>query len=52
MIGLALGSLIQAFELERIGGDKVDMTEGLGLTLPKIKPLEAFCRPLPLMQRL
>ncbi|KAM5565785.1 hypothetical protein ABKV19_019686 [Rosa sericea] len=51
-IGLVLGSLIQSFEWERISEEKVDMSEGLGLTMPKIKPLEALCKPRPLMQRL
>lgn len=50
LIGLVLGSLIQSFEWERISEDKVDMSEGLGLTMPKIKPLEVMCKPRPLMQ--
>ncbi|KAL6216652.1 hypothetical protein ACLB2K_009873 [Fragaria x ananassa] len=52
LIALVLGSLIQAFEWERISEEKVDMSEGLGLTMPKIKPLEALCKPRPLMQKL
>ncbi|PRQ27779.1 putative oxidoreductase [Rosa chinensis] len=48
VIGLVLGSLIQSFEWERT---KVDMSEGLGLTMPKIRPLEALCKPRLLMQR-
>ncbi|PHT32476.1 hypothetical protein CQW23_28813 [Capsicum baccatum] len=45
MAGLALGSLIQCFEWERIGEDLVDMTEGPGLATPKAISLLAKCRP-------
>ena len=49
VVGLALGALIQAFELERIGEEEVDMTESLGLSLPIIKPLEVMGRPRRIM---
>ncbi|CAL2234036.1 unnamed protein product [Prunus armeniaca] len=49
LVRLALGSLVQSFEWERISEENVDMSEGLGLTMPRAKPLEAMCKPRPLM---
>ncbi|XP_022768692.1 isoflavone 3'-hydroxylase-like [Durio zibethinus] len=49
LIPLALGSLIQFFEWERISEEMVDMSEGNGLTMPKAQPLVAKCRPRPVM---
>ncbi|KAL2552023.1 Cytochrome [Forsythia ovata] len=51
MVGLALGSLIQCFEWERISGEKADFSEGTGLTMPKKKPLEVMCKPREIMHK-
>ncbi|XVF61270.1 hypothetical protein PTKIN_Ptkin08bG0116800 [Pterospermum kingtungense] len=37
VLGVALGSLIQCFEWERVSEK--------GLTMPKVEPLEAMCKP-------
>ncbi|KAK9950075.1 hypothetical protein M0R45_005580 [Rubus argutus] len=44
-LGLPLASLIQCFEWERVSEKEVDMMEGKGLTMPKLVPLVAMCKP-------
>ncbi|KAJ0024624.1 hypothetical protein Pint_07008 [Pistacia integerrima] len=44
VMGLALATLIQCFEWERISEEEVDLTKGTGLIMPKVKPLEAMCK--------
>ncbi|KAL7245346.1 hypothetical protein ACSBR2_000635 [Camellia fascicularis] len=52
MVGLALGSLIQCFDWERISKEMVDMTEVGGVTAPKAQPLMAKCKPRPIIMKL
>lgn len=50
VVGLALGSMIQCFEWERVGPEEVDLEEGEGLTMPKLKPLQVMCKPREIMK--
>ncbi|KAL4618621.1 hypothetical protein ACB092_06G023800, partial [Castanea dentata] len=50
-LGLTLGSMIQCFEWQRVTMEEVDMAEGNGVTMPKVKPLEAMCKARPIMHK-
>ena len=52
IMSLALGGLIQCFEWERVDAEKVDMSPGSGVTMPKIKPLQIIFHPRPTMTNL
>lgn len=45
VLGLALGTLIQTFEWEKIGDGEVDMTAFYGMSMAKLRPLKARCKP-------
>ncbi|KAK4486122.1 hypothetical protein RD792_008790, partial [Penstemon davidsonii] len=51
IVGLALGSLIQCFEWERVSLEQVDLAEGTGLSMPKLKPLEVMSKPGEIMYK-
>lgn len=52
VVGLTLGSLIQSFEWKRVSEKEIDMTEGQGISMPKVEPLEALCRARPIIKKL
>uniref|UniRef100_A0A2P2P0E7 Cytochrome P450 n=1 Tax=Rhizophora mucronata TaxID=61149 RepID=A0A2P2P0E7_RHIMU len=45
VVHLTLARLLQGFDFETIAGCPVDMQEGFGLALPKLKPLEVLIKP-------
>ncbi|KAF4373895.1 hypothetical protein F8388_007801 [Cannabis sativa] len=49
VLGLTLGCLIQCFEWKRVSEEKIDLTEGKGVTVSKAIPLEAMCKARPIM---
>lgn len=49
---LTLGSLIQCFELERVGENKIDMAEKTAVNMSKVEPLELMCRARPILDML
>ncbi|KAK6145127.1 hypothetical protein DH2020_021947 [Rehmannia glutinosa] len=45
VVQLTLARLIQGFNISTLSGERVDMGEGLGIALPKLKPLEVVLTP-------
>ncbi|KAB5574460.1 hypothetical protein DKX38_001654 [Salix brachista] len=43
---------ILSFEWERVGEDKIDMTEKTGITMSKVEPLELMCKARPTLKML
>ncbi|KAK3007757.1 hypothetical protein RJ639_013493 [Escallonia herrerae] len=52
VLGLALASLIQCFEWETMSENQKDLTEGTGLSMPKLEPLVAMCRVRHIMDKI
>ncbi|KAK4712134.1 hypothetical protein R3W88_006647 [Solanum pinnatisectum] len=52
VVGLALGTLVQCFEWKRVSDEKVDLTEGKGLTTPKAEPLMVRCKAREIVHKL
>lgn len=44
VVGLALGCLIQCFDWQRVDERFIDLSEGIGASMPKNVPFEAICR--------
>ncbi|KAF3514945.1 hypothetical protein F2Q69_00008813 [Brassica cretica] len=51
IVTLALGSLIQCFDWEKVNGEMVDMTETPGMAMRKKEPLWALCSSRPIMNK-
>ncbi|KAG2261289.1 hypothetical protein Bca52824_068368 [Brassica carinata] len=53
LVTLALGSLVQCFEWERVGEEYVDMSETeQGITMGRATLLEAMCRARPIVDKI
>lgn len=52
VVGLAMGSLIECLEWERVSEKEINMAETTGLALLKAEPLEAMCKARPIMHKI
>ncbi|KAF2302123.1 hypothetical protein GH714_032861 [Hevea brasiliensis] len=50
VLGFTLGRMIQRFEWMKVDDRATDMTEGIGVTKPNAKPLEAMCKARDIMK--
>jgi hypothetical protein len=46
-MALTLGSLIQCFDWEGVGGKEIDMTEKMVNLMSRAEPLEVMCKARP-----
>ncbi|XP_050219914.1 cytochrome P450 81Q32-like [Mercurialis annua] len=52
VLGFALGSMIHCFDWKKISDEEIDMSERVGLTMPKAEPLQAMCKARAIMKKL
>nr|AYM55645.1 cytochrome p450 [Croton stellatopilosus] len=51
VVGSTLASMVQCFEWGKTSDQQIDMSEGVGLTMPKAQPLEVMCKPRDIMTK-
>ncbi|GKV11467.1 hypothetical protein SLEP1_g22726 [Rubroshorea leprosula] len=51
IVGLTLGSLLQCFEWKKLKDEEIDVLEGIGLTMPKARPIVGLCKARPIINK-